>query len=436
MTLGIYGVMLFLYSPQIAVITFIVAPVLVFISMLFSKRLQQSYQKAFVTRSEEESLLNDLIRGVATIKALTAEVSARWRLEEKMVATLKSRHAFSMTSATLNAFTSLYGKLARVGIMGFAAYLGIKGQMTPGQIVSVSVFANAVIDPFFELAYVWSGIQETKSAMVRLNDIFLAPSEQQAKKVGLRKSKLRGEIEFQDVWFRYGGDSTPWVLKGVSFRVEPGQKVAVVGPSGSGKSTIASLMMRLFEPTQGQILIDGRDSRDYDLEWLRTQMGMILQDSHLFNGTIAENIAFNDPAPDIDRIRESAIMANADEFIEKKAGDYSYVISHGGFGLSGGEKQRISCARAFYSNPPILILDEATSALDGVAERGLIRALMNASENRVILSIAHRYTTARHFDQVLLMNAGRVVAFGSHEHMFNESELYRTLFGLEDKEAA
>ena len=432
LTIGVYGVVLCFYSPLIAVMTFLFAPLTVAISIAFSKKLQQHYKLAFVSRSEEESLLNDLIRGMSTIKALTSEVAARWRLEEKIVATLKSRHHFSMTASSLMLLTDLYGKLSKLGIMAFAAYLGVKGKMSPGQIVSISVFVSAVIEPFFHLAHAWSGIQETKAAMLRLNDIFLAPSENGGKKGGLQKKALRGEIEFQDVWFRYGGDSTPWILKGVSFKIEPGQKVAIVGPSGSGKSTLASLLLRMLEPTTGQILVDGRDYRDYDLNWLRNQIGIIMQESHLFNGSILENIAFGDPVPNLDKVRECAVMANADGFIEQKAGAYDYVISHGGFGLSGGEKQRISCARAFYLNPSVLILDEATSALDGVAERGLIECLMKASKNRAILSIAHRYTTARHFEQVLLMSSGRVVGFGSHAQMREESELYRTLFGLNE----
>lgn len=435
LTLVIYGVVLFIYSPFIAMVTFMVAPMLVGISMLFSNKLRNAYMDAFASRSEQESLLNDLIRGVPAIKALTAEVAARWRLEEKIVNTLKSRYKFAMTATALNSISDAYGTIARLILMGIAAYMGIKGQLTPGQVLSISVFVNFVIAPFQGLAHTWSGVQELKSAMIRLNDIFLAPSEKKSSKGLLSKDRLRGDIEFQDVWFRYGGDSTDWVLKGVSFKIEPGQKVAIAGPSGSGKSTVANLLLRLFEPTQGQIFIDGHDYREYDLSWLRSQIGLILQDSHLFNGSIADNIAFGDPKADEHKVRESAKMANAHSFTMNKPAGYSYIISHGGFGLSGGEKQRISCARAFYMNPPVLILDEATSALDGVAERELITGVLNASKERTILSIAHRYTTARFFDHVLLMNGGKIVGFGTHSRLRVESELYSNLFGLEGNEA-
>jgi ATP-binding cassette subfamily B protein len=436
LTLGVYGVVLVSYSPLIALVTFAVAPILVLISMLFTQRLRQTYFEAFASRAEEESLLNDLIRGVPTIKALAAEVPARWRMEERNVKTLRSQYRFALSAAALGAISEAYGKLARLGLMGGAAYLAVRGEMTPGQIVSLSVLVNHVIDPFQNLATTWSKVQELRSAMTRLNDIFLAPSEASEKKNALTKQRMRGEIEFQDVWFRYGGDSSDWVLKGVSFKIEPGRKVAVVGPSGSGKSTIANLLLRLFEPTRGQIFIDGRDYREYDLEWLRGQVGLILQESHLFNGTVAENIAFGDPQPDERRVRESAALANAHDFIMKKPKGYEYIVTHGGFGLSGGEKQRVSCARAFYSNPPILILDEATSALDGVAEKDLLKGLLGASKERTVLSIAHRFTTARYFGEVLVMNGGKVVAFGSHEHLEQNSELYRALFGLGSENAA
>lgn len=437
-TLVIYGIALACYSPLIAVVVFCISPVLVLISMLFTKMLQSSYLESFNARAEEESLLGDLIRGIPTIKALTAEVAARWRLEEKVVRTLKARHRFTLTANTLHGLTELYGKLARLSLMGLAAYLALKNQMSAGQIITISVLVNYIINPFQELAGTWAGIQEMKAAMTRLNDIFLSPSEgiANSKKNGLVKQRLRGDVEFVDVWFRYGGESSEWVLKGISFRLEPGTKIAIAGPSGSGKSTIANLMLRLFEPTQGQILIDGRDHREYDLHWLRSQLGLILQESHLFHGSVSDNIGFGDPACIEEKIIKSAIMANAHDFIMAKPAGYQYTISHGGHGLSGGEKQRISCARAFYLDPPVLILDEATSALDGVAERELLKGLLAHSKERTVLSIAHRYTTARHFNQVLLLNSGKVVGFGSHEHLARSSALYRTLFGLDEVEVA
>jgi subfamily B ATP-binding cassette protein HlyB/CyaB len=435
LTLGVYAIILFSYSPLIALITIVIAPVSVLISMLFSKKLQTAYMESFSSRAEEESLLSDLIRGVLTIKALTAEVSSRWRLEEKIVESLKAKYRFSMTAAALGNVSGFYNQIIKLGLMGLAAYLSIQGNLSPGQVVSISIFVGYLLNPFQSLAETWSGLQELKSAMTRLNDIFLSPSEA-GTTGGLIKNRLRGEIEFQDVWFRYGGDSTDWVLKGVSFKIEPGQKIALAGPSGSGKSTISNLLLRLFEPTQGQILIDGHDYREYDLSWLRSQLGLILQESHLFHGSISDNIAFGSAKIDESRVRKSAQMANAHDFVMKKPGGYSYIISHGGFGLSGGEKQRVSCARAFYLDPPVLILDEATSALDGVAEKDLITGLLEASAERTVISIAHRYTTARFFDHVILMSAGKIVGFGSHEYLKEQSDLYRSLFGLEKRAVA
>jgi subfamily B ATP-binding cassette protein HlyB/CyaB len=435
LTLVIYGCVLFYYSPIVALMTFLLAPVQVIISMLFTRKLLAAYRETFTSRSEEESLLSDLLKGVTAIKALTGELAARWRIEERVLKTLKARHGFARTANALDCLSSTYALVSRLAILSFAAYLGIKGQLTPGQVISVTVFANFVISPFQELAHTWSGIQEVKTTMNRLNDIFLTPSESVSPKA-VRKERLRGEIEFQDVWFRYGGEASPWALKGVSFKIEPGSKIAVVGPSGSGKSTIANLLLRLFEPTQGQIFIDGRDYREYDLAWLRNQLGLILQESHLFNGTIKENIAFNDPCPNLYRVAESATRAGADAFIEAKPGGYDYFISHSGFGLSGGEKQRIACARAIYANPGVLILDEATSALDGVAERDLMQGVLAAFSGQTVISIAHRFTTVRYFDRLIVMNCGKVVDSGSHHYLQEHSELYRTLFGLQDLKAA
>jgi ABC-type bacteriocin/lantibiotic exporter with double-glycine peptidase domain len=435
LTLVIYGCVLIYYSPTVALMTFLLAPVQVIISMLFTKKLLAAYRETFTSRSEEESLLSDLLKGVTAIKALTGELAARWRIEEKVLKTLKARYGFVLTANALGCLSGIYALISRLSILGFAAYLGIKGQLTPGQVLSVTVFANFVIAPFQDLANTWSGVQEVKTTMNRLNDVFLTPSEAVATNA-VRKERLRGEIEFQDVWFRYGGEASPWVLKGVSFKVEPGSKIAIVGPSGSGKSTIANLLLRLFEPTQGQIFIDGRDYREYDTAWLRNQLGLILQESHLFNGTIKENIAFNDPSPNLERVAESAARAGAQTFIEAKPGGYNYFISHSGFGLSGGEKQRISCARAIYANPGILILDEATSALDGVAERDLMQGILGTFSAQTVISIAHRFTTVRYFDRLIVMNSGKVVDSGSHDYLRVHSELYRTLFGLQELKVA
>ena len=433
-TLGFYGIILALYSPTVAIATFVLAPMLMVLASLFSRKFEQAYQETFASRAEQESLVTDFFEGAGLIKATSSELASRWRYDERLVKTLRARYQFALTDATLRSVIMGVHQLMRFGIMGLAAYLGLKGELTPGQVLSLSLLVNNVFEPFSELARSWSVFQETKAAALRLNDVFLAKSETVPSRKGLSgvsKGRLRGDIEFVGVSFRYGGEASEWVLKDVSFKIEAGQNVAVIGPSGSGKSTIAYLINRLYHPTQGQILIDGRDVREYDLKWLRTQIGFIFQESHLFHGSISENIAFSTPIIDTERVISAARTASAHDFIMKKSAGYSYHLTHRGLGLSGGEKQRVALARALYGTPSIFVLDEATSSLDGLSERELLKSLRSTAQGRTVVSIAHRHSTIRMSDFALLMNQGRMVGFGTHDWLAKNNILYAELLGLD-----
>jgi ABC-type bacteriocin/lantibiotic exporter with double-glycine peptidase domain len=433
--LGLYGVILFLYSPWLALLGFVLAPGTTLIAMFFSRSLQSAYGESFRSRAEQEALITDIVKGVSTIKSLNGAVANRWRYEGQLVTTLRANYKFSKTANTLVTGTYLYTQIVRYGMMGAAAYLAIIGTLSPGQVIAVSMIINQIIEPFKNLARSWPSLQEAKTILSRLDDVFLAVSEATTSR-GITKPKLRGEIEMQDVWFRYGGESSDWVLKGLSFKVEAGQHVAIVGPSGCGKSTIGYLLTRMYEPTKGHILIDGRDYRDYDLGWLRSQLGLLMQEPRLFFGPVSANIAFGDPSPNDHRVLASAKMAHAHDFILEKSRGYDYLISHEGMGLSGGQRQRLALARTIYTQPSVLILDEATSALDGIIEAKLLESLKENFKGMTILNIAHRYTAVNACDFALVMDKGRAVAFGTNEQLLSEGGLYSELFGLSKKKAA
>jgi ATP-binding cassette subfamily B protein len=426
-----YGAVLFFYSPQVALCVFISAPAFVILSMLYSGRMVNLYNEAFRARTEQDSLIADLIKGVATVKTLGAEVAARWRFEEALVRNLRVRYRSRITAASLGGVSSFIGGMIRLGVYGLAALMAIRGQMTPGQVVAVSMLASGVVEPFKNLAGLWSEIQELRVVLDRLNDVFLAEPEIRPDHRALIKKRLRGEIEFRDVWFRYGGESSDWAIRGMSFHILPGQDVAIVGPSGAGKSTIALLTSRLYEPVQGAILIDGRDYREYDRQWLRQQMGLMLQDTNLFHGTLMENIAYGDPRPDVSRVERSVELAGAADFILGKSAKFDYMITHGGLGLSGGQKQRIGIARLLYTQPVILFLDEATSFVDMKTERDLVRNLKEAFRGRTQLTIAHRRETAQFADYVMVVQGGRAVEFGTHDELVSRGGVYAELFGGE-----
>ncbi len=428
LSLVIYVAALFLYSPMVALTVLGTTPVFFLISFFAGKRLSQAYQVVFKESADLESNLTDTVKGISTVKALGAELSSRWRYEEKFIRLLRADRNFTLTAATAGVVAQFYSQFVNFLIMGLAAYMAIKGELSPGQVVATTMIAGNVLAPLTALAEQIGHIQEVKSVCERLNDVLLAPSEKVKNKGQLRKDFLRGEIEFQDVWFRYGGEGSDWVLKGLSFKIEAGQNVAFVGPSGSGKSTIAALIGRMFEPTKGQIFIDGRDYLEYDVDWLRAQIGVLHQESHLFQGSILENISISDPNPQISKIVDAATKAAADEFIQKKPGGYDYHISPGGLGLSGGEKQRVSLARTLYREPRILLLDEATSALDGIAEAQLLGNLKSQAQQLTTINIAHRYSTVKYSDFALVLKDGHIVGFGSHEELSEENEVYQQLF--------
>ena len=309
----------------------------------------------------------------------------------------------------------------------------MKGGLTAGQIVALSMFVAHTIKPFEGVAQAWSSIQQIQSTLARLNEILLASPEASARPRGLRKTKLAGDIEFRDVYFRMGGESSDWILKGISFKIEAGQNVAIVGPSGSGKSTLANLIVRLFEVTQGQILIDGRDIRDYDLRWLRAQIGFLHQASNLFHGSIADNIGFRSPTLNFDRLEKSAELAKAQAFIEKKPFGYGTLLNHGGLGLSGGEKQRIALARMLYGEPSLFCLDEATAALDSLTESSFLKDFKAATTGKTILNIAHRPSTVMMSEFALILKDGHIAGFGTHEQLNAKNGLYQSLFHPEKK---
>lgn len=436
LSLLVYGAALFAYAPVVGFGVLAAMPVFVLISWFSGRVLGRLNQEIFRHSAEVESTLTDLIKGVAAIKALGAELGARWRYEERLVRVLRAERGYETRAESFNVVFGLYSEVVKYSLMGLSVYLAIQGKLTPGQVVAVSILTAHVFDPLLRITAQLGDLQQMVSVFDRLNDVFLTPGEGAVKRGQLRGGHLRGEIEFRDVWFRYGGESSDWVLNGVSFKVEAGTKLAIAGVSGSGKSTVVGLLMRMFEPTRGQIFIDGRNYLDYDIDWLREKLGVLAQESPLFAGTILENIAFSEPKVDLEAVAEAASMAGAAAFIEAKPGGYDYTLNHGGAGLSGGEKQKLVLARMFHRRPDVLLLDEATSSLDAPAETELLDNLWRRAGGRTVIHVAHRSTAIERSEMVLVLAAGRVVGFGSHEHLAMTCEAYAKLFPFDPRVVA
>jgi ATP-binding cassette subfamily B protein len=294
----------------------------------------------------------------------------------------------------------------------------IQNELTIGQLVAFNMLLGNVINPFERLTVLWNQLQEVVIAVERINDVIdTEPEEDLHLSVRQSLPQLEGSIQFYQVTFRYHPESEINVLENLSFEVKPGQTVALVGRSGSGKTTISKLILGLYPPTDGKVLIDGQDVTSLSLQSLRQQIGVVDQDTFLFGSTIRENISIGHPSATLDEIIEAARQAGADEFIKKLPMGYETQIGEGGGMLSGGQRQRLAIARALLGNPRLLILDEATSHLDAESERIIQRNFNTILKGRTTLIIAHRLSTIRKADLILVLDKGVLVESGTHNEL-------------------
>jgi subfamily B ATP-binding cassette protein MsbA len=302
--------------------------------------------------------------------------------------------------------------------------------MTVGALTVFLAYLSKFFKPVQDLAKMTNTIAQTAVGLERINTILAADDVIPEKKDAAGPPKFKGRIAFENVAFAYNAD-TP-VLKDVSFTVEPGQVIGVVGGTGSGKSTIVSLIPRFYDPTGGRVLIDGADVRDYQLHPMRRQIGFVLQETVLFRGSIKDNIAYGRPGGATeDEIVAAAKLANAHEFIEKMAKGYDTIVGERGDTLSGGQRQRIGIARAVIRDNPILILDEPTAALDTESERLVMEGLERLMKGRTVITIAHRLSTIRDADNIIVLAEGVVAEQGTHEQLLARNGIYADLYHVQ-----
>jgi len=413
-----------LYSPSLLGVFLLTAPLYGLLMRFSSERLRPIFASLEEAFGKYASQQIDAIRGIETVKTLGAERPLRQRMLEQFhgLAQKQFRADFTMMSYD--------GAVQAVAFLSTALFLWagtlqvLGGRMTIGGLVAFNALVALANAPILTLLSTWDHMQLGRVLLDRLSDVFEQDPEQAGDERLVPVRSLEGRIAFRNVSFRYGGPESPRILDEVSLDVAPGRMVAIVGRSGSGKTTLVKLLSGLLEPSDGTILFDGVDMRTLNHRDLRRSIGFVLQENHLFDDTIARNIAFGEDEPDMDRVLLAARIANSHEFIERLPLGYDTRVGESGLALSGGQKQRIAIARAVYSRPPILVFDEATSALDAESERAVKDNLDRLLEGRTSFVIAQRLSTIRNAHTILVLEKGRIVEQGTHDQLIDRQGLY------------
>jgi HlyB family type I secretion system ABC transporter len=424
-TVFIYVGLMLWYSWRLALLVLLVIPPFFLLALFATPFLQRISREIFSAIAQESSYLIESLTGIRTIKASAVEQSVRWRWEEFFSRSIQKNFMGQVISNRLQIFSNGIEAIATTTLLWYGASLVIQKELTIGQLVAINMLLGNIIRPFQRLTVLWNQLQEVLIAVERINDVLEAePEEDLGIQVRQTLPRIQGEICFQNVTFRYQPESDINILQNLSFQVRPGQMVALVGRSGSGKTTLSKLLLGLYSPTEGQILVDGHDVTSLSLRSLRQQVGVVDQDTFLFGGTIRENISLRHPEAALEDILEACRLAGADEFIKRMPMGYETQIGEGGGLLSGGQRQRLAIARALLGNPRLLILDEATSHLDTESERIIQQNLSQILRGRTTLVIAHRLSTIRNADLILVLDRGVLVESGNHKTLVEKRGYY------------
>ncbi len=419
-------------SYQLTLFMLAIVPAMALMAFFTGRAIRRYSKKVQSYVAESNTIVEETLQGIQNVKAFTNELFEIKRYRDKTNEVAKAGIRGGKYQAAFSFIVlGFFGALAAVIWRG--ATLIANHQMQAGQLLSFVIYSGFIAGNIAGMAGVYTRLQRTIGAAEKLLLLLDEPAEDIIENYDQDpRYMLHGEITFENVEFRYPSRQDNVVLKDISFTIKPGQQVAIVGPSGAGKTTLVSLLLKFYEPVKGKILFDGRNSSDFPLTSLRSQMAIVMQDVFLFGGTIRENIQYGKPGAGEQEIIDAAIQANAWDFIRAFPGKLDTVVGERGIQLSGGQRQRIAIARAVLKDPKILILDEATSSLDSESERLVQEALVKLMKCRTSVVIAHRLSTVRNSDWIVVLDNGSIVEQGTHNSLLsNEAGLYKTLTELQ-----
>ncbi len=422
-------ILMFWLNWQFAFVALAVAPLLFWTVFRYTHRIKVAAREARQSTGLLASLAHETLASIRIVQGLAQEEQQNDRFQAQSENSLRSYLDGVRYQARVAPLVDVFAAVGLALVMWFGATHVMAGRLTTGDMVVFFAYVTNLYSPMRALARLSYVTSKASVGAERIAEIMFVRSEVTDRPGAQEVGQFKGGIEFRDVSFEY--ESGQPVLSGINLRIAPGEKVAIVGATGAGKSTLVSLVPRLYDPSDGTVLIDSMDIRAYSVQSLRAQISLVLQDSLLFSGTIRENIAFGRPDASVEEIAGAAEIANAAEFIDRLPDGYESAVAESGTSLSGGQKQRIAIARAILRGSSILILDEPTSGLDAASERMVIDALGRAASGRTTLIIAHRLTTVRLADRIIVLDKGRIVEEGSHQELLAHKGKYAHLYSLQ-----
>lgn len=425
------GIILLMYtSVKLTLMMISIVPVVAVAAVIFGRFIRKISKQTQDKVAESNAIVEETLQGISNVKAFVNEGFEIIRYKKSMAEVVKTAIEGGKYRGYFASFIifCLFGAI--VAVVWFGVVLAVRGELTEGELISFVLYSVFVGASFGGVAELYAQIQKTLGATERVFELLDHDAEKIEEEY--KPIKINGDLEFKNVAFRYPSRPEMQILKDINFRVQHGQKIALVGQSGAGKSTIASIILRFYDIENGIVSIDGKDVKDYSLSALRNCMAIVPQDVLLFGGTIRENIAYGKPDATLEEIKEASAKANALSFIESFPEGFETLVGERGVKLSGGQRQRVAIARAVLKNPAILILDEATSSLDSESERLVQEALEQLMKGRTSLIIAHRLSTIRSADKIIVLEKGLITEEGTHHDLMQiEKGIYKNLSHLQ-----